>query len=39
MNIKWTDKITNEDLYNHQAETKRNADKRKKTELDRTHIT
>jgi hypothetical protein len=37
MNIKWMDKITNEE--NHQTEANRNSDKKKKMELDWTHIT
>jgi len=38
-NIKWTNKITNEELWSHQTEANRNSDKKKKMELDWTHIT
>jgi len=40
MNIKWTDKDYKwRTMENHQTETNRNSDKKKKMELDRTHIT
>jgi hypothetical protein len=40
MNIKWTDKdYKQRTMKNYQTEANRNSDKKKKTELDWTHIT